>query len=72
MRYQGARLDDEERRRWVEGDVVLRAICEAEMRVYGISRKEWIKRNRKFIDLVATELRECMVLACDWNVEVRV
>ena len=71
MRYQGARLNDEERRRWVEGEAALRSTCRAEMRVYGISRKEWIKRNRKFIDCVAAELRECSIPTHDWN-EVRV
>lgn len=57
MRYQGARLNDEERREWVENEEGLQGICHAEMRMYRISKKEWIKRNRKLIDQVAGEVR---------------
>ena len=57
MRYQGARLNDEERRQWVENDEGLHGICHAEMRMERISKKEWVKRNRKLIDQVAGEVR---------------
>ena len=57
MRYQGARLNDEERRQWVENDEGLQGICHAEMRMERISKKEWIKRNRKLIDQVAGRAR---------------
>lgn len=53
MRYQGARLNDEERRQWVENDEGLHNLCRAEMRVERISKKEWIKRNRGLIDRAA-------------------
>lgn len=53
MRYQGARLSDEERRQWVENDEGLHNICRAEMRMERISKREWIKRNRGLIDRAA-------------------
>jgi len=53
MRYNGARLNDEERRQWVESDEGLHNICRAEMRMERISKKEWIKRNRGLIDRAA-------------------
>lgn len=53
MRYQGARLNDEERRQWVENDEGLYNLCRAEMRMERISKKEWIKKNRGLIDRAA-------------------
>lgn len=53
MRYNGARMNDEERRQWVENDEGLHNICHAEMRMERISKKEWIKRNRGLIDRAA-------------------
>ena len=53
MRYNGARMNDEERRQWVENDEGLQGICHAEMRMERISKREWIKRNRGLIDRAA-------------------
>lgn len=53
MRYNGARLNDKERRQWVENDEGLHNICRAEMRMERISKREWIKRNRGLIDRAA-------------------
>jgi len=42
--------NDNDRREWVENDEGLYRLCMTGMRMEGVSKKEWVKRNRGLID----------------------
>lgn len=55
MNGRQGRINDEDRREWVDNDVGLHNACQYGMRWERISKREWIKRNRGVIDSVINE-----------------